>query len=188
MRLASAAGVDLDEAGGYARVHGLAAIRKHDREMDEDAGWWTTVDWHDEPREESVEVSAGAWRQMRTLARPTEFAALARIARWADKLTHADGRPPDEVSEVIEIHIQLLRRKTRHPDAIALWREGLAHVRTSERIIDLAIAEALGVSPAARDRVWGRPQLWLKDARHDSWYKNPEWTERVTSLAGRMEP
>lgn len=185
MRVAAAAGCDLDEAGAYARVHGLAAIRRHDGEMDEDAGWWTSVDWHDEPRDESVEVGVGAWRQLRTLARPAETAALAHIARLADRLTHAEGRPPDAVAEVIETHIDLLKKR-RHPDALDMWREGLAWVRTAERIIDRAEQEALGISPAARDHTWGRPPLWLKDPRRGSWYKNPDWTERVTSLAGRM--
>lgn len=188
MRVAAAAGCDLDEAGAYARVHGLAAIRRHDGEMDEDAGWWTTIDWHDDLARYSREwdeLTDGKRAQMLMLVRPTETAALAHIARQADRLTHAEGRPPDEVAEVIETHIELLKRKTRHPDALDMWSEGLAWVRMTESIIDQAEKEALGTSPAARDRTWGRPPLWLKDIRRDSWYKNPDWTERVTALAGR---
>ena len=185
MRAASEAGVDLDTANPFERVHGMAAIHKTEISAREDATWWTDKDWHDEPRDESVEINVGVWVQLRMLSRPTEAAALARVARQADRSTHALGPAPDVRSEAMITEIELL--KGRHPDVIAMWREAWQGVKVAERIIDQAVAEALGVSPAGRDRAWGRPQLWLKDPRRDTWFKNPEWTERVTSLASRIK-
>lgn len=175
MRVARAAGVDLDTADGYQRVHGLAAIMQDVRAQAPDAHWWADRDWDDDPLYESVEVHTGAWAQLRAVARPAEMDALAQLDHQVARLTNDPALDP--YADVISTHIALL--KTRHPDALALWREALAEVRSGERAIKAAQAQALGVSPAARDTAWGRGALWLWDARHRHYYRNPDWTERV---------
>lgn len=173
MRIAQDAGVDLDTADSYQRVHGRAAIDKQIRAEAHDSLWWLEEDWRDDPpvyAREWIEIAEHERAPVLMLVRPAEAVGLARIARQVHRLAQAG---PQVEESVINTQIELLKRK--HPDALALWRE----TWQAERALDLAVAEALKMTPAARDRMWGRAARWLWDARRGQWYRNPEWVEGV---------
>ncbi|MCC6615921.1 MAG: hypothetical protein IT320_20795 [Anaerolineae bacterium] len=173
MRVAREAGADLDEADGYQRVHGLAAIHKAAVTARDDTNWWTRVDWHDEPprySREWMEINEGARIQVLMLVRPTETAALARIERQTRALRQvAVDRAVDDL------------RDKKNGDARELWREAwqeaTADAAAAEQRIDAAIAEALNRRDINRFAplytVWVAVDALMREWEHEHGERQP---------------